>query len=222
MTIPRSRIASPKGPKALHCLKGFQAQADVGVNSPVQTNSQSVNVIVSPLTKDRSFEIISDKKNYEEKEVEVNKDSQDTDKLNTPLNDDVDMSQQVDVSERDIESTKNSIEEYKALIKDKDNLIEALSLILDIYENNPLIINKLIITSEEELTRLLFLLTGAEQIELIKNDPEIKCCKTIKDKVQYISKIMIKKNGNNYNFKYSFPNVIQLLENRHICWKIVT
>lgn len=94
-------------------------------------------------------------------------------------------------------------------------------MILDIYENNPLIINKLIIAKEEELSRLLFILTSAEQIELIKNDPDVKCCKTIKDNVQYISKIMIKKGGNTYNFKYSFPNVIQLLDNRHICWKIV-
>jgi len=87
--------------------------------------------------------------------------------------------------------------------------------------NNPLIFNKFIVAKEEDLTRLIFLLTGAEQIELIKADPEIKCCKTVKDKVQYVSKIMIKKNGNTYNFKYSFPNVIQLLENRNISYKIV-
>ena len=45
----------------LHNMKGFQAQADVHVNSPTQTNNQNVNVIVSPLTKDRTFKIITDK-----------------------------------------------------------------------------------------------------------------------------------------------------------------
>ena len=87
-------------------------------------------------------------------------------------------------------------------MKNKDNLIEALSLILDIYENNPLIINKLIVAQEEELTRLLFLLTGAEQIEMIKIDPETGCtCKF--DKFTHIQKIMVKKNGETYNFKYN-------------------
>ena len=39
--------------------RGFQAQADVSINSPAQTNNQSVNVIVSPLTKDRAFRIVT-------------------------------------------------------------------------------------------------------------------------------------------------------------------
>jgi len=217
MTIPRS--------KALHCLKGFQAQADVGVNSPIQTNSQNVNVIVSPLTKDKEFTIVSDKNNCEEKEIEIK--NRDIDlKLDDGLNDELETTTLLSASEnnfkeRSVETARKSVEEMEALIKDKDNLIEALSLILDIYENNPLIVNKFIVPKEEDLTRLLFLLTNAEQIELIKNDPEIKCCKTVNDKVQYVSKIMIKKNGNTYNFKYSFPNVIQLLENRNISYKIV-
>lgn len=106
------------------------------------------------------------------------------------------------------------------ILKNKDNLIEALSLILDIYENNPLIVNKFIVSQEDELTKLLFLLTGAEQIELIKTDLETGCtCKF--DKFTHIQKIMVKKNGTTYNFKYSFPNVVQLLDNRKISWKIV-
>ena len=106
------------------------------------------------------------------------------------------------------------------LINSKDNLIEALSLILDIYENNPLIVNKYIVAQEEELTRLLFLLTSADQIELIKTDPDTGCtCKV--SKFTYINKIMVKKDGNTYNFKYSFPNVVQLLDNRKISWKAV-
>ena len=34
-------------------------------------------------------------------------------------------------------------------------------------------------------------------------------------------KIMVKKANNTYNFKYSFPNVVQLLDNRKITWKLV-
>ncbi len=202
--------------RTFSCTKGFQAQADVGINSPVQTNNQNVNVIVSPLTKDKNFEFIADKNNVEHKELPVTERDVEI-SIDRPLNDELEPS----FKERTVETAKKSLEEMEALLKDKDNLIEALSLILDIYENNPFIVNKFIVAQEDELTRLLFLLTGADEIQLIKNDPEIKCCVKKVDKVQLISKIMIKKNGNTYNFKYSFPNVVQLLDNRRICWRMV-
>ena len=208
MTIPRSR--------AFSCTKGFQAQADVGINSPVQTNSQNVNVIVSPLTKDRNFEVITDKSNVERKELPIEKNVDEL-KLGKPLNDEL----EPNFKERSIETAKQSLEEMESLLKDKDNLIEALSLILDIYENNPFIVNRFIVAQEDELTRLLFLLTGAEEIQLIKGDPEVKCCVRKVSNVQYITKIMVKKGGETYNFKYSFPNVVQLLENRRISWKLI-
>ena len=122
--------------------------------------------------------------------------------------------------ERSIESAKNDLEEMQAIINDKDHLIEALALIIDLYQNNPLIVNKFIIPNEEELMRLLFLLTGAEQIEIIKYDPDVTCLGKVSKFIR-IQKIMIKKNDNTYNFKYSFPNVIQLLDNRNISWKYI-
>ena len=217
MTIPKSR--------AFSCTKGFQAQADVGINSPVQTNSQNVNVIVSPLTKDRDFEVITDKSNVEHKELPIKKNVDEL-KIDKPLdysleNNFKERSKELCSATRGLETAKESLEEMESLLKDKDNLIEALSLILDIYENNPFIVNRFIVAQEDELTRLLFLLTGAEEIQLIKSDPEVKCCSKKIDKVQYISMIMVKKNGNTYNFKYSFPNVVQLLDNRRISWKLI-
>lgn len=191
------------------------AQADVGINSPVQTNSQNVNVVISPLTKDKVFATLN-RTDTEYKELPTQEREIQLEGQETPLDDNL----EPNFKERSIESAEQSLEEMKQLLKDKDNLIEALSLILDIYENNPLIVNKFIVAKEDELSRLLFLLTGAEQIELIKNEPEVGCC--IKSlKYIYISKIMVKKNGNTYNFKYSFPNVVQLLENRRITWKLV-
>ena len=210
-------------------MKGFQAQANVPFNSPTQTNNQNVNVIVtdSSLTKDKAFSILNTK-DYQEKELPA------VDKMfelkgpETGLNDNLDKPIEIQetplpikpvVKERTIETAKESLEEFRTMIKEQNSLIEALSLILDIYERNPLIINKCIIAEEEELSRLLFLLTNAEQIEMVKTDPETGCmCKP--GKFTYINKIMIRKNGNTYNFKYSFPNVIQLLENRHISYKM--
>lgn len=219
MTIPRMR--------AFKCNHGFQAQADVPINSPTQTNNQNVNVIVNNLTKDKEFRLVTDEEHKEYHNVEIQNRAVDL-KVDEGLKDELERAfsprgikdSEPTFKERTIETAKEGLDETKALIQDKDNLIEALSLILDIYENNPLIVNKLIIAEEEVLTRLLFLLTGAEEIQLIKADPETGCmCKV--DKFQYIQKIMIRKNGNLYNFKYSFPNVVQLLDNRRINYKVV-
>ncbi len=218
MSIPRNRLYK--------CSRGFQAQADVGINSPSQTNTQSVNVILQnptqPLTKDKSFNILMDKSNYEERSIQLEPENNEqkndlktTSLSDKPLNDNLDEV----VKERSIESAKDNLNELQSIIKNKDNLIEALSLILDIYENNPLIVNKVILSKEDELTRLLFLLTGADSIELIKSDPEVSCCK-FTDKFIYINKILIKKGENSYNFKYSYPNVVNLLDNRKISYKI--
>ena len=194
--------------------RGFQAQADVSINSPTQTNSQNVNVIVSPLTKDRAFRIVTNSQD-QPKPVKPNEPAIVCQERDIKLDDGLSDGLEEHLKERTIDTAKTDLEEMQAIINDKDHLIEALALIVDLYQNNPLMINKLIIPNEEELMRLLFLLTGAEQIELIKYDPEVSCsCKN--NKFIRIQKIMVKKNDNTYNFKYSFPNVIQLLDNRNI------
>lgn len=210
MTIPF------KG-KGLKANKSFQAQADVEINSPHQNNNQNVNVFVtdSNLTKDKAFQVLANR-NIDYKELPVQERTVELESAEIGLNDNL----EENYKERSIETAKQNLEEMEKIILDKNNLIEALSLILDIYERNPLIINKFIVAEENELTRLIFLLTGAEQIELIKSDPDTGCgCKV--DKFTHIQKIMIKKNGNVFNFKYSFPNCVQLLETRHISYKIV-
>ena len=210
MTIPF------KG-KGLKANKSFQAQADVEINSPHQNNNQNVNVFVtdSNLTKDKAFQVLTNR-NIDYKELPVQERTVELESAEIGLNDNL----EENYKERSIETAKQNLEEMEKIILDKNNLIEALSLILDIYERNPLIINKFIVAEENELTRLIFLLTGAEQIELIKSDPDTGCgCKF--DKFTHIQKIMIKKNGNVFNFKYSFPNCVQLLETRHISYKIV-
>ena len=221
MTIPRNKIFKN--------TKGFQAQATVGFNSPTQTNTQSVNVILQqPMTHDKTFDPVLNKSNYEERSIDLDRNNG-VDIDVKPLNDncdvelrpkaDAELRPKADVQTRSIETAKDNLAELQTIIKNKDNLIEALSLILDIYENNPLIVNKVILSKEDELTRLLFLLTGADSIELVKLEPEMGCCK-VAEKFIYINKILIKKGENTYNFKYSYPNVVNLLDNRKISYKI--
>ena len=192
--------------------KGFQAAADVSVNSPRQSNQQNVNVYVSPLTKDREIKI--DTNEVELKDVKKKETIELENTFKQAQHDGL------DIKERSIESAMQNLNEMNDIVKDKNCLIAALALILDIYESNPLIVNKCIVAQEDELAKLITLLTGADEVEFIKKDDETGCtCKI--DKFQYINKIMIRKNDELINFKYSFPSVIRLLDNRKISYKIV-
>ena len=113
------------------------------------------------------------------------------------------------IKEHSIENAKENLNELQAIIKNKNNHIEALSLILDIFENSQLIINKIILSKEDELTHFL---TDVNLIELINDELDTRCC-MFNDKLTHVIKILIHKGDDILNFKYSFSNCVQLLEN---------
>ena len=117
MTIPRNKIFKN--------TRGFQAQADVGVNSPHQTNTQSVNVILQPsaaqpLTKDKSLNVVLNKANIEERDIKLDDESLNDIKIDDPpLNDELDKH----IKTRSIETAKDNLNELQSIIKNKDNLL---------------------------------------------------------------------------------------------------
>ena len=201
---------------------GFNASVDVSVDSPRQitrqSTNQNVNVnIVSPLTKDREIVITTSETDLKPDIEEFDKQSVDLVGSRTVKPPQSDC---VDVKERSIESAFRDLDEMNDIVKDKNCLIQALALIIDLYESNPLIVNKCIVAEEEVLIRLLLLLTDADEVEVVKKDIEVGCmCKT--PQFMFVDKIIIHKNDEIYNLKYSFPNVVRLLDNRHITYKIV-
>lgn len=179
MSVPRSSVLS--------CNRGFLARVGTNLNSPKQSQSQNVNVVVNP---------------YEKVAVQY------------PNPDDV------DVKERSVETANETLNNLEQLIHDKDLLIQALILCLDIVENNPLIVNKYIIAEEEELVKLVRLLTDCDSVELLKADTDASCCKS--SNYDYVSKIYVKaKDGNTYNLKYNYPDVTEFLYDRKISTKFV-
>ncbi len=224
MTLPVKR--------AMRNSKGFQAAADVSLYSPRQANAQTatqnVNVnIVSPLTKDREIDISTNEDKHRNDPLWNNVQSEITECEKLPVDlvkDKVIRAPQtdnVDIKERSIEAAMNNLEEMEGIVKDKNSLIQALALIIDLYENNPLIVNKLIVAHEEELIKLLMLLTDAESIEIVKKDVEVGGCTCKIPKYEYIDKIIVHKGEELYNLKYSYPSVIRLLDNRRVSIKIV-
>ena len=115
------------------------------------------------------------------------------------------------IKERSIESANETLTNMQSIIKNKDYLIQALVLCVDILQNNPLIINKYVVAEEKELALLIKYLTAADEVNILKDDHECKGCIGKGDKYDTMNRIMVKKDGELYNLKYSFPDVVQFL-----------
>ena len=189
MSVPHSTILS--------CSRGVLAKTDVGYCSPKQSQNSSsyaennVKVVVYP------------KKETQNENPYAQNETPDESKI----------------KERSIDTAKETLTNLQQIIKNKDMLIQALVLSLDIIQNNPLIINKYVIADEHELALLIKYLTDAEEVDIIKNDHECSC--SVSKKYDIINRIMIKKNGEIYNLKYSYPDVNQYLYDRKFSTKFI-
>ena len=191
MSVPHSTILS--------CSRGVLAKTDVGYCSPKQSQNSS---------------------SYAENNVKVvvypKKETQNENPYAT-TNDSTENSNEI--KERSMDTAKDTLTNLNQIIKNKDMLIQALVLSLDIIQNNPLIINKYVIADEHELALLIKYLTDAEEVDIIKNDHECSC--SVSKKYDIINRIMIKKNGEIYNLKYSYPDVNQYLYDRKFSTKFI-
>ena len=116
---------------------------------------------------------------------------------------------------------KREVDERDALLQYKDNVIEALHGLLKIVENNPLIVNKFIVASIDDLKQLIKLLTGADDVHINTNeDIDCNCCGSDLNFVS-VDKIYILKGNDTLNFKYSFPDANKILDDHHVSVKLV-
>lgn len=206
MSVPKSKILSAS--------KGFLAQADVRFHSPSQsqTNNQSVNIVVTTA---------KDKEGVEKEEPKKEPVTHASNEIPPyPVYPSV-FAEPVVEREVKIEPEVKPVltRDVSDLISDREKLIEALNLIIDIQQNNPLIINKYMVAEEETFIKLIKLFTDSDSVELLKVDPDTSC--TCKIKYEIITKIIVKKNGEIYNLKYNYPDVIEELDNRRISYKLV-
>jgi hypothetical protein len=203
MSVPKSKVLSVN--------KGF------GFNASFKNNSPSQNVIVNVGAKPQS----SEPERYDKKHESVNEKAapaSDVKVIYDENNPYVNMPADEQIQSRSIDTANESIEDIKAIINDKERMIEALSLILDLIENNPILINKYIIPERNVLLQLIHLLTNADEIRISELDPDVGCgCRStvyhIIDKIYVV-------NGNETSIlKYKFPGVIELLDKHKISTK---
>ena len=119
---------------------------------------------------------------------------------------------------RDLASAETNTKDLESLISEKDNVIKAQSIIIDMMMNNPLIINKYIIATQETLAELIKLLTGAEIVEIELADIECSCTTP---KYAVIKKIFLTVKGEIYSIELC-PAVIRLFETYKISLALVS
>ena len=114
-----------------------------------------------------------------------------------------------------------TVETLRALVTEKENVAKALSIMLDLVENNPLIINKLIIARSDVLAELIKLLASADEVKisyLLDSDVGCSCGSA---KFIPVDKIYVVRNGETKILKYAYPDVIQILDQHRISYKMV-
>ena len=195
MSVPKSNVLS--------CSRSFLAKTDLGYCSPKQ--SQNVNVVVSP----QMCHYDATPKAQPENEVPYF------------IHDANPENEVPKVKERSIDTANETLKNMESIIKNKDLLIQVLVLCVDILENNPLIINKFVIAEEKELSLMIKYLTDADEVDIYKVDHECKCTIGKSEKYDIVDRIIVKKNGEIYNLKYSFPDVVQFLFERRFSTKFV-
>ena len=225
MTIPKSKVLSVS--------KGLMALADFKTGSPDINNSQSVIVNVSPGN-------LADAKVKQETTPKARKAVVNGEELSdvviVPSNKDVKVQYDPPTTEEEnpyanlqtktrdlssVEDIRNDFQQLQNLIVEKENLAKALSIMLNLVENNPLIINKLIIAPSDILAELIKLLTGGDEVKinyLLEDDVGCTCSIV---KFIPIDKIYVIKNDETKILKYDYPDALQILDQHKISYKMV-
>ena len=193
MTIHTSKI--------LKASKSLVAAASVSHQSPTieQGQQQHVNIVVNSSSPDL----------LKEQKVHYGDVSAEAEQEQNPYK---------NLSARDLASAEQAVEEMSQVISEKDNIIKAFSLIIDLYKNNPLIINKYLIADQETLKALIQLLTAAESVNIQLADIECTCCSS---NYHTVKRIYITANNEIYSIEMC-PAVLQILENYAISIMFVT
>ena len=120
-----------------------------------------------------------------------------------------------------LQDTLQDTQELQALLQSKDDMAKALTIMLNLIEHNPLIVNKYIVAPEETLCELIRLLTSGTKVTITYLlDDDVGCtCGALK--YMLVDKIYVEKDGDTHVLKYSFPDATKLLDDHKISTKMI-
>ena len=213
MSVPKSKVLSSA--RNLSASKGVIALADVKVQRPSQ--SQIINLTVHSDKAVESSEEVQD----EVKPVYPRSDAPGNYVPSTFNADNPYENLKTGVPKLDQDGTftaESRINELTTQIQDQEKIVQALSLIIELLESNPLIINKYVIAKAETLEELITLLTGADSVEILTS--EIECGCNPSKAVAPVERIYVTKGGDIKQLKYDFPEALRMLETHKISTKL--
>ena len=213
MSVPKSKVLSSA--RNLSASKGVIALADVKVQSPSQ--SQIINLTVHS---DKAVES-SEEVQEEVKPVYPRSDAPGNYVPSTFNADNPYENLKTGAPKLDQDGTftaESRINELTTQIQDQEKIVQALSLIIELLESNPLIINKYVIAKAETLEELITLLTGADSVEILTSDIECGCNPS--KAVAPVERIYVTKGGDIKQLKYDFPEALRMLETHRISTKL--
>lgn len=205
--------------KLLKASKSIMAIADLKHNCPDTKQAQNVNIVVNPTYMEKKVSYPT----TEHKETKTES-PQPEQVQATSVEQQVPQSQERNpyeeaVASRGVDSAMEKTNEIcKDIIEEKENVIRALSLIIEIIQQNPLVVNKYIVASEESLKELIRLLTNTARVEIDLEDVDCSCTSK---KYRLIKRIwMVDQEGNQYTLP-QLPVIMRLFDNYRISLNLV-
>ena len=211
MTVPKSKVLSVS--------KGIMALTNLTHGSPEVKQNVIVKNYVTPVVKEEKKTRNAVIDGVEDPNVVIVEPTTNKDEKVTYENPYESIPEERDLTT--IEDIRNTYKQLNETIKEKENIAKALTIMLNLIENNPLIINKLIIAPADVLTELIKLLTSSDEVKFnYLFDADVGCTCGV-NKYVAIDKIYVVKNGETKIMKYDYPDAIQLLDQHRISYKFV-
>ena len=117
-----------------------------------------------------------------------------------------------------VQATQENVNKLTADLAQEINNNEALKIIIQMFKENPIYVNSLLITDDEKLAQLVKLLTNADEVTIDAED--IGCGCTLND-YRKVNAIYVKTKTEMKNLKYDFPDVMKQLKELGINTKVV-
>ena len=113
----------------------------------------------------------------------------------------------------------NELNSLYNIVNNYETVAQALILIIDLIQSNPLIINKYIVPNEKTFRELICILTNAEDVD-IKRVEDVGCTLSSK-KYDLIDDIFVISDGDPKSLKYGYPEVARLFDRFNISLKMI-
>ena len=119
-----------------------------------------------------------------------------------------------------VQATQENVNKLTADLLQQIQNNEALKIIIQMFKENPIFVNSLLLTDDEKLAKLIKLLTSADEVNIDCDDLGSGCmCGP--HTYRKVNAIYVIKDGSTKNLKYDYPDVMKELKDLGVNVKLV-